>query len=56
MRVKGYTVEKVDDQSETGMITEFEHKLPLCSIDLDEYERRLKKLADSENKDMITTS
>src|SRR5258708_5535892 len=46
MRVKGYTVDKIEDLSETGMVTEFELRLPLCKIDIDEYERRLKKLAD----------
>lgn len=36
------------------MITEFERNLPIANIDLDDYERRLKKLADKENKDLIS--
>lgn len=47
MRVKGYTLPKIQDASELNMITDFEHKLPLTKIDLDEFERRLKKLSDA---------
>ena len=36
------------------MITEFEKNLPISGIDLDDYERRLKKLAEKENKDLIS--
>ena len=51
--MKGYTVEKVEDKSETGFITDFEFTLPLKKIDIDEYERRLKKLVDSSCKETI---
>lgn len=36
------------------MLSDFERKLPIAKIDLDDFERRLKKLAEKENKDMIT--
>jgi hypothetical protein len=54
MRVKGYSLPKIDDKSELHMITDFEKKLPLAMIDLDDFERRLKKLADKDNKDLIS--
>ena len=44
MTLKGYSVDKIEDNSLTGFITEFEFYLPLKKIDIDEYERRLKKL------------
>jgi hypothetical protein len=34
-----------EDTSDTGFITEFEYQLPLIKVDIDEFERRLKKLA-----------
>jgi hypothetical protein len=36
------------------MVTDFERKLPIAKMDLDDYERRLKKLADKDNKDLIS--
>lgn len=54
MKVKGYSVEKIEDQGPLGMITEFESKLPLTEIDLDDFERRLKKLAEIDSKNLIT--
>ena len=54
MRVKGYSLNKIEDESETGMITDYEYELPLAYIDLDEYERRIKKLADPTTKDILT--
>ena len=44
MTLKGYSVDKIEDTSATGFITEFEFYLPLKKIDIDDYERRLKKL------------
>jgi hypothetical protein len=54
LRVKGYTVVKVDDKSETGMITNIEYNLPLAKIDLDDFERRLKKLAEPNTGHQVT--
>jgi hypothetical protein len=54
MIVKGYRIEKIVDTSETGMITDFEYNLPLAKIDLDDYERRLKKLCEPNSGHMIT--
>lgn len=35
-------------------VTDFEYSLPLAFVDLDEFERRLKKLAFADDKDIIT--
>jgi len=37
-----------------AMITRFETKISLGKVDIDEFERRLKKLVDPESKDMIS--
>lgn len=37
-----------------GMITRFERRLPFGKVDVEEFERRLKKLIDPESKDKIT--
>jgi len=34
------------DNSDTGMITNFERRLPFVKIDIEEFERRVKKLSD----------
>lgn len=52
--MKGYSPPNVDDKSETGMISNFEKKLPLGKVDTDEFERRLKKLVDPLSQDVIT--
>ena len=44
LRVQGFTAPKYDDRSNTGFITQFEWRLPLCRIGILDYERRLKKL------------
>jgi hypothetical protein len=54
LRVKGYTLPKFDDKSELHMVTDFERKLPIAKMDLDDFERRLKKLGDKDNKDLIS--
>ena len=36
LKYKGYYVEKIEDPSVTGFITEFEHYLPLKKIDIDD--------------------
>ena len=54
LKVKGYTVPKIEDKSETGMITDFEYNLPLAKIDLDDFERRIKKLAEPNSDNSIT--
>jgi hypothetical protein len=46
VKAKGYKVEKINDTSETGFITDWEFNLPIRKIDIDDYERRLKKLID----------
>lgn len=54
MRAKGYTLPKVEDKSELNFLSDFERALPLVKVDLDDYERRLKKLGTKEDKDFIT--
>lgn len=49
-----YGAESISDSSELGFISAFEQTLPLKKIDIDEFERRLKKLVDSSNKDTIS--
>jgi hypothetical protein len=44
--VKGYSPPNVNDISETGMISHFEKRLKFGAVDIDEFERRLKKLVD----------
>ncbi|MFS8159276.1 MAG: hypothetical protein ACMG6E_03520, partial [Candidatus Roizmanbacteria bacterium] len=46
LKVKGYSPPNVDDKSETGMISHFEKRLKFGAVDIDEFERRLKKLVD----------
>ena len=46
LKVKGYSPPNVDDKSETGMLSHFEKRLPFGRVDIDEFERRLKKLSD----------
>jgi hypothetical protein len=46
LKYKGYKAEKIFDSTETGFITDFEYTLPLKKIDIDEFERRLKKLVE----------
>ena len=52
--MKGYQITNITDSSETGVITEFENNLPLQKISLDDFERRIKKLGDSESGDEIS--
>ena len=54
MKTKGYKTEKYVDNTPTGFITDFEFNLPLKKIDIDEYERRLKKLVEPGSKAFIT--
>ena len=54
MRAKGYHLPKIEDKSELNFLSDFERALPLSRIDLDDYERRLKKLGTKEDKDFIT--
>ena len=42
------------DTTETGSITQFENDLPLQRVALDDFERRIKKLVDSETGDEVT--
>jgi hypothetical protein len=46
LKVKGYDVNSESDSSSTSMITAFERKLPFVKIDIEEFERRVKKLSD----------
>lgn len=46
LKVKGYGVNSAPDESDTGMITAFERRLPFIKIDIDEFERRVKKLSE----------
>lgn len=43
-KVKGYSVPQIIDESEAGHITKFEYTLPLAFMDIDEFEKRIKKL------------
>ena len=45
MYANGWIIEGVTDDSQIKFITEFEKDLPLRNISLNEFERRLKKLA-----------
>jgi len=53
LKSKGYKTEKYSDSTPTGFITDFEFNLPLKKIDIDEYERRLKKLVEPGSKAYI---
>ena len=54
MKMQSYRPEKVDDTSQTSMITKFEEIIPLRRMTIDEYERRIKKLAEPDSKDVLT--
>lgn len=55
LKMQGYTAtEPIVDTSETGPITRFEQGLSLTKISLTEFERRIKKLAYSDNSQCIT--
>ncbi len=49
-----YKADLVIDDTPTKIITHFEATLPFRKIDIDEFERRLKKLASPETGDVIT--
>ncbi len=49
-----YKNENIDDSTPLSMITKFENALPLKKIDIDEFERRLKKLANPDCENMLT--
>lgn len=49
-----YKADAVSDDTPTNIITHFETTLPLRKIDIDEYERRLKKFASPESGDVLT--
>lgn len=55
MKMQSYRPEKIDDNSQTAMITKFEETIPLRKMTIDEYERRIKKLADPALPDFLTT-
>ncbi len=52
--MKGYATPHITDNSDTGMVTTFESKLPFWCMDTNEFERRVKKLCDPDLKDKIT--
>lgn len=54
MYANGWVIESVTDDSKIKFITEFEKDLPLRNISLNEYERRLKKLATPAMEDYIS--
>ncbi len=45
--------EKVDDNSQTAMVTKFEETLPFRKLTIEEFERRIKKLADPSLPDQL---
>ena len=51
---QGYQVLIVEDKSETGLITAWENTLSIGKVNLDDFERRIKKLVDSETGDELT--
>ncbi len=53
LRAKGYKVDKVKDNSVTAFISEYEYRLPLGKISIDDFERRVKKLATQESGDFM---
>jgi hypothetical protein len=46
-------VQVIEDSSETGIVTAWENTLPFNKISLDDFERRIKKLVDSETGDEL---
>ena len=54
LKNQGYGASLVVDNTETGSITQFENDLPLQRVALDDFERRIKKLVDSETGDEVT--
>lgn len=55
MKMQSFRPEKINDSSQTAMITKFEENIPLRKMTIDEFERRIKKLADPESKDQLTS-
>jgi hypothetical protein len=53
-RAGGFKLDKIEDASMTGFLTKLEYQLPLCDIDILEFERRLKKMVSSDSNDLIT--
>lgn len=53
MKMSTYRPEKIEDNSQTVMITKFEETIPLRKMTVDEFERRLKNLIDPTCRDMI---
>lgn len=54
MKMQGYSVQPINDTSDTGVITKFEQELPLAKISLDDYERRIKKFVDAEHREELS--
>jgi len=54
MRAQGHSLETVKDESAVAFISAFESSLPLGSISLNEFERRLKKLVTPKMQDKIS--
>lgn len=46
--------EIISDDTQCSMITKFEQTFPLKTMTIDEYERRIKKLADPNSNDTIS--
>eukprot|EP00347_Sterkiella_histriomuscorum_P010838 403374731 len=54
MKLQSYRPEIILDNSQCSMVTKFEQTFPLKSMTIDEYERRIKKLADPSSNDTIS--
>jgi hypothetical protein len=45
---------KFSDKTTTNFITDYEYELPIAKVDIDEFERRLKKLAEPGTDDTLS--
>lgn len=56
MKMQQYKPEKIEDNTQTQMITKFEESLPLKRMTIDEFERRLKKLVNPNCQNKINSA
>jgi hypothetical protein len=54
LKARLYKIHRPTDTYVTGVITQFENSFPIHRVKLDEFERRIKRLADSSTGNDIT--
>ena len=54
LRAKGYSLNYFSDNGETKVITDFEGRIPLCMVALDEFDHPLAKMMSGEGDKSIT--